>query len=379
MVGIAQLVEHLVVVQDVAGSNPVSRPTFPLIVNIAEYMRILYLGNSQGFDRASKYYFTPQKLINGFTRLGHNVYAFNDRDFARYSNIFRSQKMGQDKMNEEVKKIARDYQPELVVLGHCKNISNETLQAVKEISPGCRILYRNVDPVHEPKNIGDIQQRSGVVDAIFITTAGEPLKQFHNDKTLVTFMPNPVDPAVENKKAFENKNADIDFIFLASYLRHQEDLRHVTAKYLLENEGDLNIWIGGAGINDNKVFGSAYYDLLERSKMGLCMNKTADHYLYASGRMSQYMASGVLAFIPEGPQFEDVLGNDSFISYKTNEELLDKVKYYAANDAERITIARTGYEKVHDLFHVDKVCQYMIERTFDKKLSQDYGWPVDIY
>jgi hypothetical protein len=29
MVGVAQLVEHLVVVQDVAGSNPVTHPTFP--------------------------------------------------------------------------------------------------------------------------------------------------------------------------------------------------------------------------------------------------------------------------------------------------------------------------------------------------------------
>jgi hypothetical protein len=28
MVGVAQLVEHLVVVQDVAGSNPVTHPTF---------------------------------------------------------------------------------------------------------------------------------------------------------------------------------------------------------------------------------------------------------------------------------------------------------------------------------------------------------------
>ena len=33
MVGVAQLVEHLVVVQDVAGSSPVTHPTWPVMNN----------------------------------------------------------------------------------------------------------------------------------------------------------------------------------------------------------------------------------------------------------------------------------------------------------------------------------------------------------
>lgn len=342
-------------------------------------MRILYLGNAQGFVNGAKYYFTPQKLINGFTRLGHNVYVFSDRDYARYSNIFRSQKRGKKQMNEKVIVVAKEYQPHLIVLGHCKNITNETLQEIREQLPNVKIVYRNVDPLSSSQNVGDIKQRVGQVEGMFITTAGERLKQFSNDFGGVYFMPNPVDPALEAKRAFENKDADIDFLFLASYLRDQHDHRHLTAKYLLENKGNLNIHIGGAGINENRVFGPDYFRLLNRAKMGLCMNKVDDHYLYASGRMSQYMASGVCALIPEGSQFEDVLGQGAFVSFNGKEELLDKIKYYQANETERIEIAKTGHQRVHDIFHVDKVCQYMIERVFDKSLSQDYIWPTDRY
>lgn len=342
-------------------------------------MNILYLGNAQGFINAAKYYFIPQKMINGFTRLGHNVYVFNDRDYARYSNILRSQRHGRKQMNAKVIEVCRDYQPEMIVLGHCKNISNETLAEIRKVAPGVKILYRNVDPLSAPQNVTDIKQRVGHVDSIFVTTAGKDLQQFSNNNGGVYFMPNPVDPALETRRAFGNPNTDIDFLFLASYLRDQKDHRHVTAKYLLENKDNLNIHIGGAGINNDRIFGKQYFDMLERSKMGLCMNKTNDYYLYASDRMSQYMASGVLAFIPEGPKFEDIFNNDAFISFKTDEELLDKVKYYSQHDDARIKIAQTGYNKAHDYFHVDKVCQYIIEQTFEHPLSQHYHWPTDRY
>ena len=326
-------------------------------------MRILYVGTSQGFENAAKFYFTPQKLINGFTRLGHNVYMFNDRDVARYSNIFRSQSRGKAAMNAKLVEDCKAYKPHLIVLGHCKNVSNDTLAEIRAALPGVRMLYRNVDPLHSDDNCADIMQRSGHVEGIFITTAGDALKRFSNPKTKVCFFPNPVDYALETERAFMNPNADIDFLFLGSVLRDQYDHRQDTVQYLLRNKDNINVHIGGAGVNEGRVFGAAYYELLGRSKMGLCMNKTENYYLYASGRMSQYMASGMLGFIPEGPQFEDIFGNDSFISYKGDEELVDKIKYYAANDAERKKIAQRGWEKIHDYFMVDKICQYMIERV----------------
>lgn len=339
-------------------------------------MRILYVGAAQGFDNADKYYFTQQKLINGFTRLGHNVYMFNDRDFARHANPFHSQSMGKKAMNRALVDVAKKYRPHMVVLGHCKHVENETLADVRKVAPGVRMMYRNVDPLNSPNNCGDIAQRSGHVEATFITTAGDALKQFANPKTKICFFPNPIDPALETERAYANPNADIDFLFLGSVLRDQYDHRQDTVRYLLDHKGDVNVHVGGAGVNDGRVFGADYYELLGRCKMGLCMNKTENFYLYASGRMSQYMGSGILGFIPEGPRFEDLLGDDAFVSYKTNEELVDKVKYFAKNDQERKAMAQRGCERIHDRFHVDKICQYMIETVFDAPYSMNYAWPT---
>lgn len=342
-------------------------------------MRILYVGAAQGFENADKYYFTQQKLINGFTRLGHNVYMFNDRDVARHANIFHSQSMGKKAMNAKLLDTCRKYRPHMVVLGHCKHVENETLAEMRKIAPGVKMMYRNVDPLHSENNCGDIQQRSGWVEGIFITTAGEALKRFSNPYTKVCFMPNPVDAALETERAYMNSQADIDFLFLGSVLRDQYDHRQDTIKYLLDKKGDLKVHVGGAGVNNGRVFGADYYELLGRCKMGLCMNKTEDYYLYASGRMSQYMGSGLLGFIPEGPKFEDIFGDDCFVSYKTPEEMVDKIRYYAANDTARIAMARRGCERIHDYFMVEKVCQYMIETIFDVPYSMPYNWPTTAY
>ena len=342
-------------------------------------MRILYVGTAQGFENADKYYFTQQKLINGFTRLGHNVYMFNDRDVARYSNIFHSQSRGKSAMNRKLVEDCKKYKPHMIVLGHCKNVSNDTLAEIRHAVPGVRMMYRNVDPLNSENNCGDIQQRSGHVEGIFVTTAGDALKRFSNPKTKVCFFPNPVDYALETERAYLNPNADIDFLFLGSVLRDQYDHRQDAVAHLLANKGDVKVHIGGAGVNDGKVFGADYYALLGRSKMGLCMNKTADYYLYASGRMSQYMGSGMLGFIPKGPQFEDILGADAFVSFSSDDEMIDKMKYYASNDSARIAMARTGCERIHDYFMVDKICQYMIETVYDVPYSMSYRWPTQAY
>jgi len=342
-------------------------------------MRILYVGNSQGFSYPEKFYFTPEKLIHGFIRLGHHVYGFNDRDFARYSNVLRSQNFGRKAMNAQLVHVCKQYEPHMIVLGHCKNVTNETLAEIRTVLPGVRMLYQNVDPLNSPANVAEIHQRVGQVEAIFVTTAGDGLAQFSHPKTKVSFMPNPVDPAVETMCAFENADADIDFLFLGSALRDQHDHRAITMQYLRESQGDLKFYIAGIDNAADKVFGAQFYQLLNRCKTGLCMNKTEDYYLYASGRMSQYMASGLLAFIPKGPQFEDILGDDAFVTTEGDEDLLDKIRFYAGNDAERKRIAQNGYIKIRDYFDVEKVCQYMIETVFDQPLSQDYKWPTKIW
>lgn len=338
-------------------------------------MKILYIGNVQGINNIDKYYLTEKRLINGFIRLGHNVCSFNDRDHARYMSPIRSQYSGRKKMNKRLVEACDLFQPDMLILGHCKNVANSTLEEIRQSRPALKIAYINVDPLSVQQNVTDIYQRTTSADAIFITTAGSGLTQFNEDHARSYFFPNPVDPIIDIERAFDNQNADIDVLFLGRALNHQHDHRELLARYLSDAlPSEINAHYGGLGINENTIYGDDYLKLLGRSKMGICTNKTQEYYLYASDRMSHYMASGIMAFIAEGPQFETILGDDSFVSFSSPEDLLEKITYYHNNPEERIAIAKTGYERVRDLFHNEAVCQFILDMTFNGESPNPPIW-----
>ncbi len=338
-------------------------------------MKILYIGNVQGLNNIDKYYLTEKRLINGFIRLGHNVCSFNDRDHARYMSPIRSQYSGLKKMNKRLIRACDLFQPDMLVLGHCKNVSNVTLEQIRDLLPSIKIAYINVDPLSVKQNTNDIFQRTTSADTIFITTAGEGLVQFNEDRARAYFFPNPVDPIIDIERAFDNQDADIDVLFLGRALNHQHDHRELLARYLKDSlPGAINAHYGGLGINMNTIYGDQYLKILGRSKMGICTNKTQEYFLYASDRMSHYMASGVMAFIAEGPEFETILGDDSFVSFSSPEDLLEKIIYYNNATDERKNIAKIGCERVHDLFNNERVCKFILDMTFNNKSSSSPIW-----
>ncbi len=343
-------------------------------------MKILFVGNTPGLNNIEKYYLTEQRLINGFTRLGHTTYCFNDRDHSKYLNIFRRQKAGRKQMNEKLIQSAEIYKPDLIVIGNCKNVTNATLDEIRRNLPSVRIIYRNVDPLSDIGNVRSISDRLGVVDAIFITTAGKLLKQFATSKTKVCHFPNPVDSAIDTNRSFDNQRARIDLLLLGRELRHQNDPRYELAKYIdTRNKGWINSYIGGVGMNSALHYGASYMDMLENSKMGISVSKVNDHYLYASDRLSHYLASGICTFVPKGPKFTDVLGTNALVEFDSHDDLWDKVIYYFENEKERKETAKIGHAAAHDRFCVEKVCNFMIEVAYDKPLSLPYAWPTELY
>lgn len=347
------------------------------LTSFSKFMDILYVGSCQGFREAGKSYYIPKKLVNGFTRNGHNVYTFNDRDFARYSNIFRSRKWGIPQLNRKLLAICEEFAPDLVVLGHCEMVWNRTLTSIREICPGVKIIYRNVDPLIHAENVKDVHRRAGVVDGIFITTAGEALRQFASPTGFVTFMPNPVDRAVDTGRSFDN-DCTTDLFFAGGSLGANDERRDLL-EHLLKSRPNLRISVHGAGINQDYLFGKAYMERLARSKMGLCLNRTYDYHWYSSDRMAQYMGNGLVAFLRSGTGFEAFFNDEDLAYYRDEDDLLRKLDRFHADDAYRRTVARNGWQKIHDAFSAEKVTQYILDATFDSPSASDYCWPTDKY
>jgi len=136
-------------------------------------MKILQVGYAQtrrwGKPRVS----TEHKLYNGLVRNFHNVLHFSDRDVAAFLAPFGWRDLGKGKSNKKLVEVVDNFQPEMILLGHCDIISNETLNEIRKLIPSVRIAYRNVDPLFVPHNVEAIHRRKSIVDTIFVTTAGE--------------------------------------------------------------------------------------------------------------------------------------------------------------------------------------------------------------
>ena len=341
-------------------------------------MDILYIGEAQGFRNAGKAYLIPQKLINGFTRNGHNVYVFNDRDYARASNPFGSSRLGHTKLNAKAIEVARAFEPDLIVLGHCKMVLNETLEAIRRYLPDVRIVYRNVDPLHSRDNVADIDNRLSAVDAVFVTTAGEALRRFHNPRSFVAYMPNPIDASIETGRAFTH-DGKYDLFFAGGALRHQQDQRADLLDRLTHELQDLRLGFFGSGAGRAQIFGKAYLRLLAASRMGLNLNKTADYYLYASDRIAQYLGNGLLVCTPASSGFQDVFTADEMVFFEGAEDLIGRLRYYHAHDEARRAAAEKSWRKAHALYDTTRVTRYIVDQAFGRPLSGDYGWPTDRY
>src|SRR3546814_13771134 len=86
-----------------------------------------------------------------------------DREVARVSTPLLSSAAGRAAANRKLLQTCRNFQPDLVLLGHCKIIENRTLDALRASCPGQRIAYRNVDTLTAEKNRHRARDRKRVV------------------------------------------------------------------------------------------------------------------------------------------------------------------------------------------------------------------------
>ena len=121
------------------------------------------------------YYNVERKLANGFARNGHLVQFFSDRDVARAGTIFRSSRAGRGVANRQFLALARDFEPDLIVFLHSCLIATETFAQAKRLPARARMAQVCVDPLFRPSNVSFLKDRASVVDATFVTTAGEAL------------------------------------------------------------------------------------------------------------------------------------------------------------------------------------------------------------
>ena len=336
-------------------------------------IKILYVGNIQGFFGHQKFYLIPQRLVNGFTRCGHMVYVLNDRDFARYANPFRSRAFGARKVDGKLLAVCRDYRPDLLVLSNCEMVSNEALQALRESLPDVRIAYRNVDSLNMGGNRKKVERRLGVVDTLFLTSSVSGLRD-PSGRTKLAFMPNPVDPSLDRGHAFEAANPRYDLFFAGQAIRDQADRRPALLRRLQSELGDLKLGFFGSAVGKPSLFGQGYLDALAQSAMGLSLDREDENPLYASDRMSHYLGNGLLTFVKRGKGFERFFTEREVAWFDDADDVIETVRRLSTDREQRQRIAKAGRRRAHELFDCARIAAWMVELSLDRPFSQSYPW-----
>jgi len=317
-----------------------------------------------------------RKLMCGAIRNDWRICEFSDRDMARLLAPLGIRSLGGVIANRKLLLTAKNFRPDIMLLGHCDYITNETLAAIRAAVPGIRIAHFNVDPLWQPRTRAQMADRMESCDALFATTAGDVLKTWTTGRNVVAYMPNPSDPSMEN----QDNGAKTDFardLFFAGNPREGDPRWDLLRELLPKIEGGLRVEIFGA--ERPSIWGADYEDVLATSKMSLNLNRREGDLWYSSDRIAHLMGFGILTFQSSKNGMQRFFTDRETIWFDEAADLAEKILRYQADDGARAAVASAGRAKYHALFNGARVLRFMVETMLGEPYSEPYEWAEEVY
>jgi hypothetical protein len=325
-------------------------------------MRIVHAANLQ-FDKDGAHLWNQdQKIHHGLVRLGHFVYPFSINDRARMLSPVKSKTFGKGRANKALVETCRNVHPDLLILGHAQYITADTLREIRRILPRIRIGLWYVDPLWDEAEIRHLRERTGVLDALFCSTGGPLLESLATAECPAAFIPSAVDAGIECHRAFETPDDEIlhDLLFFGrdkGEPGRREFLRELKA--LLP---ELRVGYYGC-LDQPGIFGWEKEQVIRRSKMALNLSRRSDVPLYSSSRIAELMGNGILTLTPRGAGLEALYAADELVYFDQPTDLADKVRHFATHAAERIAVARKGWERNHRDYNGTEIARFIVDGT----------------
>lgn len=317
-----------------------------------------------------------RKLACGAVRNGWRLCEFSDRDMARLLAPLGIRAIGGAIANRKLIETAKNFKPNVMLLGHCDYITNETLAAIRATLPGIRIAHFNVDPLWQESTRAQMAERAASCDALFATTAGSVLDTWTTGRNVVAYMPNPSDPSMENRDNARETRFARD-LFFAGNPRAGDPRWELLAEVLPAIEGKLRCEIFGGKANG--IWGARYEEVLATSKMSLNLNRREGDKWYSSDRIAHLMGYGILTFQSSRNRMQDFFGDGETVYFDGAGDLAEKILRYQADDAARAATAAAGRARYHALFGGARVLKFMIETMCAEAYSEPYEWRAEVH
>ncbi len=337
--------------------------------------RILHICNLNLFRQGQSYYSTDWKIRNGLIANGHHVYDFCYRDVARWENMFRTTRFGISKMNKRLLETIENYQPDLILFGHCELVQPETIIHMRKTYPQMRMAQWYVDSIVFDDKRQQLADRSRYMDMVFTTTGGELLQNLKAEHNRVAFFPNMVDGSIESFRNHEHDDLPLDFLFCG---RDYNLSRTKRIEKLIQALPELKTEVWGC-LGNPPLTGYAFYKKLSQASSSLNLSHVEDVPFCTSGRMTQLLGNGLLTFTPETPGMRTLFSPEEVIYYQEDKDLIEKIQFYAKNRDERWKVAKRGWERAHGSYNVKRVTQFMVEAIYEVPFSEQYEWQSECY
>lgn len=335
-------------------------------------MRILHVAHQQlrkyGHIRVS----WAQKLYFGLIRAGHYVQPFSDRDVAAFEAPLGIRSLGEGASNRRLLETAEAFEPELVIVGHCDIIKNETLEEIRKLCPGVVIVGANNDPLFVPENANKIQRRCAVVDTMFVSTGEKELQRFAGHRATLRHMPNPVDASIDVYDSSQSETLENDLVFCSKSTDYTS--RGELVSFLKQQLGSELVLRTPGSFGEPGVWGRDYERFLSRSKMGLNLNRQEGLHWYSSARMAQMVGNGVLVFTHSGAHFDTLLPEETLVYFNDRDDLLARIREFHGDDARRRQWAANARRFFHTEINSTLYAQYIVEASTQQSFSHPYVW-----
>lgn len=266
--------------------------------------------------------------------------------------------LGRERMSELLLEDCEVFRPDLVIystlgglLGFQLNPPNEALNEIRR--QGIKILTCLWDTVGIEEEIKWRWLPFFDYTAIMDSSVGS---RFSNNSRVIQAY-SAIDP-----RDFYNRNLnrDIDVCFTGGVTPDRWPQRARYINFLAAN--GINVAARG-GQRGNRLSWEDYAGLLNHSKISLNWSINSNGLSQLKGRVFETMACGAMLIEDNGTETQRFFEPDKdFIVFESPEDLLKKIRYYLAHDGERKAIAKSGCDKVTNIYNARNMWGYIFER-----------------
>ena len=316
-----------------------------------------------------------KKFTNGFIRNGHDVLEISDRDFIKQNRNLTFENTNQ-KFQRYLIETFRNYNPDLFIFGHTRNIDLSTIDQIKSFNKNMIISQWNEDPVmpslnYSKRNLENISIYSDVVDHNFVTTHPSVVSNQKIRIKNLHFFFVPVDKNIECYDVFKlNPSKDLFYamshgVNRATLKKGKTDERIIFLDKLVNKLDDINCDFYGFK-NKEPIWGNQFYESLINSKMGLNLSRGLPTKYYSSNRIASLIGNGLLTFVDKKTQIGDFFNKNEIVLYENITDLSEKIKFYKKNSKLRKKIAYLGKKKYFKFFNEKITTKFIIDKSLGK-------------